>query len=70
MPVMDGYETIKQIRLDEKIRNIPAIALTANAMKGDKEEAIKAGFDDYLAKPVDKRELLEKIFYNFNKKSK
>ncbi len=55
MPIMDGFEATKQVREYEKKSNlihIPIIALTANAMKGDKERCIQAGMDDYLSKPV------------------
>ncbi len=52
MPVMDGYEAIKVIKSDEKTKNIPTIAVTAKAMHEDKENAMKAGFDDYISKPL------------------
>jgi tubulin-specific chaperone A len=58
MPVMDGYETIKKIREQEKYWKLPILALTAKAMKGDREKCIEAGANDYLAKPVD----IEKVF--------
>ena len=61
MPVMDGYEasrTIRQMGQPSK-RDIPIIAMTANAMKGDKELCLEAGMDDYIAKPVDATELYE-----------
>ncbi|MCI4627100.1 MAG: response regulator, partial [Candidatus Magnetoovum sp. WYHC-5] len=53
MPVMDGYEAIKNIRRDEHIRHIPIIALTAKAMKDDRQKCIAAGADEYITKPVD-----------------
>jgi signal transduction histidine kinase/DNA-binding response OmpR family regulator len=53
MPVMDGYETIKAIRKDKRIKDIPIIALTAKTLKGDKEKCIEAGANDYISKPVD-----------------
>jgi len=61
MPVMNGMQTIKEIRLDNDLKNIYVIALTADAMKGDAEKYIKAGCDDYLSKPVDKTALEKKI---------
>jgi len=62
MPVMDGQQTIKAIRgSDADWRTIPVIALTANAMSGDRERYLALGMDDYLSKPVDQRELQSKI---------
>jgi signal transduction histidine kinase/ActR/RegA family two-component response regulator len=63
MPELDGYEAARVIRSSEKITggHIPIIALTANAMAGAKEKCLKAGMDNYLAKPVQKQELLKTI---------
>ena len=63
MPVMGGIETAREIRRLEKNSggHLPILALTANAMKGDREKCLAAGMDDYMAKPVNKATLLEKI---------
>jgi len=58
MPDMDGYETMRRIRAIERFRDLPILALTAKAMKGDKEKCIEAGASDYIAKPVDTEHLL------------
>ncbi len=68
MPVLDGVETTKKIRLwPDKSRDIPVIALTAYAMRGDREKLLQAGMDDYLAKPVDKEKLMETLQRNLNR---
>jgi CheY-like chemotaxis protein/signal transduction histidine kinase/HAMP domain-containing protein len=58
MPEMDGYETMRAIREMPKFRNLPILAVTAKAMKGDREKCIEAGASDYIAKPVDMDQLL------------
>lgn len=58
MPVMDGYETIKRIRTMETHNDIPIIALTAKAMKGDRDKCIEAGASDYISKPLKLDQLL------------
>ena len=58
MPELDGMETTRQIRQDPRSKHIPIIAVTAKAMKGDREKCIEAGAWDYLAKPVDPEELV------------
>jgi CheY-like chemotaxis protein len=52
MPEMDGYETIQKIRRENKNNTLPIIAVTAKAMKGDREKCIEAGASDYITKPV------------------
>jgi CheY-like chemotaxis protein len=61
MPEMDGYQTMEQIRKNADFRRLPIIALTAKAMKGDREKCLDAGASDYLAKPVNTEQLLSAL---------
>ncbi len=61
MPEMDGYQTIEKIRQNKAYRRLPIIALTAKAMKGDREKCLEAGASDYLAKPVNTEQLLSAL---------
>jgi CheY-like chemotaxis protein len=61
LPVMDGLEATKRIKADPATQKIPIFALTAFAMSGDREKVIQAGCDDYISKPYDIKELLEKV---------
>jgi len=67
MPVMDGYECIKLIRLDNTLKHLPIIAVTAKAMDKDKEKALESGADDYLTKPIDLDKLRDIILMWLNK---
>jgi len=61
LPDMDGLEALRRLRMDAQTAAIPVIAITAQAMKGDRERFQEAGFDGYLAKPIDIGELLETV---------
>ncbi len=61
LPVMDGWEATRRIKGQAETRDIPVIALTAHAMAGDRDSALEAGCDDYEAKPVEFKRLLDKI---------
>jgi CheY-like chemotaxis protein len=58
MPEMDGYETMQAIRRNRSFSRLPLVALTAKAMKGDREKCLEAGASEYLAKPVNTEQLL------------
>ena len=61
MPEMDGYQTMGLIRKQQTFKRLPIIALTAKAMKGDREKCLEAGATDYLAKPVNTEQLLSAL---------
>ena len=52
LPEMDGAQVLRRLRADPRLRDLPVIALTAHAMRGDREKFLAAGFDDYVAKPI------------------
>jgi two-component system cell cycle response regulator DivK len=61
LPGIDGVEALARLRHDERTASIPVLALTAQAMHGDRERFLEAGFDGYLSKPVDVAELLRTV---------
>lgn len=61
MPVMDGLEAARILKTDAETKDIPIIALTSYAMKGDEERIRQAGCDEYITKPIDTREFVKKI---------
>jgi HAMP domain-containing protein/CheY-like chemotaxis protein/signal transduction histidine kinase len=61
MPEMDGYQTMRKIRENPRLQRLPIVALTAKAMKGDREKCFEAGASDYLAKPVNTEQLLSAL---------
>lgn len=52
IPARDGYDVIREVRKDPRLRNVPVLAVTASAMQGDRERVLAAGFTGYIAKPV------------------
>jgi two-component system cell cycle response regulator DivK len=58
LPEMDGVEVLRRLRLDPRFAGLPVIALTAHAMRGDRERFLALGFDDYVAKPIVDEEVL------------
>lgn len=70
MPGMSGYETTQLIRKEEGIRDIPIIALTAKAMRDDREKTLQAGCNDYIAKPIEDMDHLVRTVKNWIERSK
>lgn len=61
MPALDGYGTVRRIRADSRFAKLPVLAVTAYAMRGDREKIMDSGFDGYLSKPIHTATLLEEI---------
>lgn len=61
IPIIDGWECTRRLKADEQTRHIPIIALTAHAMRGDEEQALRAGCDGYLSKPISPRQLVAEV---------
>ena len=61
LPKVDGYEATRRIKADERLRNIPLVALTAHSMRGDQDKALASGCDLYVTKPIDADQLLALI---------
>lgn len=61
MPVLDGFATVRQIRQNPAVAKLPVLAVTAYAMRGDREKVMEAGFDGYLSKPIDFQALTEEL---------
>ena len=68
MPVMDGYETAKRIRADERYKDFPIIALTAHAMASDHQRSLDLGMNGHVTKPIDPEELREELLKWINPK--
>ena len=68
MPVMNGFEATQKIRQLDEYKNTPIVALTAFAMKGDREKCLEAGATDYISKPIDSQEFIQKVKYYTEKK--
>jgi CheY-like chemotaxis protein len=66
MPIMNGFEATERIRAMAEYKDVPVIALTAFAMKGDREKCLEAGATDYIPKPIDSKEFIEKVKYYTN----
>ena len=66
MPEMDGFETLRKLREDERTRRIPVLAVTAHAMVGDREEILAHGFDGYVPKPIAVEQLVDQLRRHLN----
>jgi len=69
LPILDGWEAARQLKVSPETQSIPIIALTAHAMAGDREKSLEAGCDDYDTKPIEFQRLLEKMAALLEKKA-
>jgi len=69
LPGMDGLEVVAELKADRSVKDIPVIAVTASAMVGDRERFLAAGCDDYLSKPVQVMELVNKVTAHYPRSS-
>jgi two-component system cell cycle response regulator DivK len=70
MPVLDGFAVVRQLRQNPRLSALPAIAVTAYAMQGDRERILNSGFDGYLSKPINARSLAEELDRLLRKRDK
>jgi CheY-like chemotaxis protein len=70
MPVLDGFGVVRQLRENPRLATLPAVAVTAYAMQGDRERILSAGFDGYLSKPIHAHSLAEELDRLLNKQNK
>jgi len=67
MPVLDGFATVRRIRENAQLSALPVVAVTAYAMRGDREKILSSGFDGYLSKPVDSHSLAQELDRHLSK---
>lgn len=65
LPGIDGIEVVSRVKADEELRKTPVIAITASAMRGDRERFLDAGCDDYMSKPIQAMELIQKVALHY-----
>jgi two-component system, cell cycle response regulator DivK len=70
MPVLDGFAVVRQLRQNPRLSALPAVAVTAYAMQGDRERILNSGFDGYLSKPINARSLAEELDRLLRKRDK
>jgi CheY-like chemotaxis protein len=70
MPQMDGWEMLREMQMDAELSNIPVIALTAHAMRGDRERALEVGFKGYLTKPLSPAPLMKNLLQTLIRNTK